>query len=81
MDAFGAVSSSSIVECHTNIMLNSRIKPFGPSATDLTDKLQMGVAGKGVVLETAAHLLVPLSPLHVELRQCLGAAGLEEHHK
>lgn len=48
------------------------------TVTDLADDLEMFVAGERVVLEAAVHLLVPVSPLHIELRQRLGATRLKD---
>lgn len=44
---------------------------------DLADDLQVLVAGEGVVLQAALHLLVPVSPLDVELCQRLSATRLK----
>jgi len=48
----------------------------GGERSDLANELQVGVAGERVVLQAVVHFVVPLSPLDVELRQGLVAAGL-----
>ena len=44
--------------------------------TDLTDDFQVGVASKGVVLDTAVHFLMPVPPLNIKLGQRLGPSRL-----
>lgn len=53
----------------------------GQMSTDLANQLQMLIAGKRVVLNAAVHIIMPVSPLHVKLSQCLGATRLKRHQQ
>lgn len=78
------IAHQDLTETHTIRVMMIPNHHGSPEVTTphLADGLQVTVASEGVVLETAVTLLVPVSPFHIKLGQCLSSCGLNTHtHK
>lgn len=63
------------------LKVDGKLASEGKKITDLTDELQMFIAGKRVVQQAAVHLFMPVSPFYIKLCQCLRATRLKDYIK